>query len=127
MVARRIATKATKKSPKITPATRPPIPRNRNVRVAVSTGSVQAGSFSPQLPDPLESPTQADPPSDLSLPTSQLTSGIAAMSINPALMSNPPALAENPPASAENPPVSTAIPSASAVNLPVLAERTSFS
>jgi hypothetical protein len=52
------------------------------------------------------------------------------MSINPALMSNPPALAENPPASAENPPVSTAIPpvstaipSASAVNLPALAER----
>jgi hypothetical protein len=52
-------------------------------------------------------------------------------------MSNPPALAENPPASAENPPVSTAIPpvstaiplvstaisSASAVNLPALAER----
>jgi hypothetical protein len=57
----------------------------------VSMGSVQAGSFSPQLPDPLESPTQADPPSDLSLPTSQLTSGIAVMSINPALMSNPPA------------------------------------
>jgi Reverse transcriptase (RNA-dependent DNA polymerase) len=130
MAARRIAAKASKKPSKITPATRTPIPRNRNVRVAVSTGYVQAGSFSPQLPDPLESPTQADPSSDLSLPTFQLTSGIAVMSINPALMSNPPALAENPPVSAENPPVSTAIPpvstaipSASAVNLPALAER----
>jgi hypothetical protein len=123
MAARRIAAKRTKKSTKITPATRTPIPRNRNVGVAVSTGSVQAGSFSPQLPDPLESPTQADPPSDLSLPTSQLTSGIAVMSINLALISNSPALAENPPSSAENPPVSTAIPPASAVNLPALAER----
>jgi hypothetical protein len=130
MAARRIAAKASKKPSKIAPATRTPIPRNRNVRVAVSTGYVQAGSFSPQLPDPLESPTQADPSSDLSLPTFQLTSGIAVMSINPALMSNPPALAENPPVSAENPPVSTAIPpvstaipSASAVNLPALAER----
>jgi hypothetical protein len=44
--------------------------KDRNVGVVSSTGSVQAGSFSPQLPDPLESPTQADPPSDLSLPTS---------------------------------------------------------
>jgi hypothetical protein len=70
MAARRIAAKTTKKSTKITPATRTPIRRNRNVGVVSSTGSVQAGSFSPQLPDPLESPTQADPPSDLSLPTS---------------------------------------------------------
>jgi hypothetical protein len=123
MAARRIAAKTTKKPTKITPASRTPIPRNRNVRVVSSMGSVQAGSFSPQLPDPLESPTQADPPSDLSLPTSQLTSGIAVMSNNPALMSNPPALAENPPASTENPPVSTAISPASAEDLPALAER----
>jgi hypothetical protein len=109
MAARQIAAKMTKKPTKIMPESRTPIPRNQNVRVVSSTGSSQAGSFSPQLSDPPESPTKADPSSDLSLPTSQMTSGIAVMSINPASMSNPPASAENPPAPAENPPVSTAI------------------
>jgi hypothetical protein len=79
---------------------------------------------------------QADLSSDLSLSASQLTSGIAVMSLNPAFMSNPPASAENPasdenPASAEKLPASAEISansSASAetsVNLPASAVRPS--
>jgi hypothetical protein len=134
MAERRILAKVTKTKTKSgVLSSSVPIAR-KSGRKLVMSAARRISSPEPDQDSPPGSPpeVQADPSSDLSLPATQLMSGIAVISLNPALMSNPPVSAENPPASGENLPASAEITANSpasaetSVNLPALAVRPSI-